>query len=277
MTASLLAKIGGGFSLAGLAAVFVPRLGESDAAVPELGILLATGVAVGALTTGALYLGLTRDLGLPQAVALYAVGYNALVVFVKFVLSPHGLYEVSEEGRYEAFIDPSTTGGALFVAASVFVLYALALFVIYRVCRRRLDVAPTSWKRVLVIAAIVAALLVATGGLPLVLAFGGLEYVGYVLASGVSLLVALALAGAVSLAGIAFRESAVRASLLGDATLLLNVFWVALAFLALYHALWVVYVLVLTIAALLLRLHRAQDARDEQIAIGLARGSGTAS
>ncbi|MBA2331537.1 MAG: hypothetical protein H0V94_01945 [Actinobacteria bacterium] len=246
MAASLLAKIGGGFALAGLAAVFVPRLGDADAAVPDLAVLLATGAAVGLLTTGALYLGLTRDLGLPQAIALYAVGYNALVVLVKFVLSPRGLYEVSEEGRYEAFIDPSTTGGAIFVAAAVFVLYAVALLVIYRVCRRRLGHAPTSWKRVLIIAALVAALLVATGGLPLVLAFGGLEYVDYLFASGVSALVALALAGAVSLAGIAFRESAVRASLLGDATLLLNVFWVALAFLALYHALWVVYVLVLT-------------------------------
>ena len=51
---------------------------------------------------------------------------------------------------------------------------------------------PTSWKRVLIVAALAAALLFATGGLPLLLAFGGLEYVGFVLESGVSLLVALA-------------------------------------------------------------------------------------
>lgn len=228
MTAPLLAKLGGGFAFAGLAAVFVPRLGDADAAVPELALLLATGVAVGVLTTAALYLALTRDLGLPQTVALFAVGYNALVVLVKFVLGPRALYEVSEAGKYEAFVDPSTTDGAILVAASVFVLYALALYVIYRVCRRRLGRAPTSWKRVLIVAVLAAALLVATGGLPLLLAFGGLEYVGFVLGAGVSLLVALALAlaGAVSLAGIAFRETAVRASLLGDATLLLNVFWV---------------------------------------------------
>lgn len=73
---------------------------------------------------------------------------------------------------------------------------------------------------------------------------------GFVLTSAVSLLVALALAGAVSLAGIASRESAVRVSLLGDANLLLNVFWVGLALLALYHALWVVYVLLLTVLVL---------------------------
>ena len=247
MTAPLLAKIGGGFGLAALAAVLVPRLGDADAEVPAVATLLLTAVVVGALTTGALYLGLTRDLGLPQAVALYAVGYNALVVFVKFALSPEALYRVSEARDFEAFIDPSTAGGATIVAASIFVLYALALFVIYRVCRRRLETRkPMSWKRVLIVAALAGALLVATGGLPLLLAFGGLEYLGFVLSSGVSLLVALALAGAVSLAGIAFRESAVRANALGDAALLLNVFLVGLAFLALYHALWVVYVLVLT-------------------------------
>ena len=34
--------------------------------------------------------------------------------------------------------------------------------------------------------------------------------------------------------------------LVGDAALLVSVFWLGLGFLALYHALWVVYVLVLT-------------------------------
>ena len=149
-------------------------------------------MAVGALTTGALYLGLTRDLGLPQAVALYAVGYNALVVFVKFALSPEALYEVSEAGDYEAFVDPSTAGGATIVAACIFVLYALALFVIYRVCRRRLESRkPTSWKRVLIVAALAGALLVATGGIPAAAGLRRARVLGFVLSSGVSLLVAL--------------------------------------------------------------------------------------
>jgi hypothetical protein len=249
MTAPLLAKIGGGFGLAALAAVLVPRLGDADDAVPGLGTFLATGVVVGVLTTGALYLALRRDLALPQTVALYAVGYNALVVFVKFVLSPEALYEHSERGGLETHFDPSDFEGAATIAIAVFALYAAALFVIYRVCRRRLESRSArllSWKRVLIVSALAAALVFSTGGVAVLLVFGGVDYLSFVLSSGVSLLVALALAGAVSLAGIAFRETTVRANLLGDAALLVSVFWVGLAFLALYHVLWVVYVLVLT-------------------------------
>jgi hypothetical protein len=45
---------------------------------------------------------------------------------------------------------------------------------------------------------------------------------------------------------LAFRSAAERAQILGDAAVFVSFFWVGLAFLALYHALWVVYILVLT-------------------------------
>jgi hypothetical protein len=74
---------------------------------------------------------------------------------------------------------------------------------------------------------------------------GGLEYLEFVFSSGVSLVIALALAGATSLAVLAFRDVAERAALVGDAAVLVNFFWIGLFFLGLYHALWVVYVLAL--------------------------------
>lgn len=246
MTAPLVAKVGGGFGLAALAAVLVPRLGDAGRETPSLATLLLTAVCVGALTTAVLYLALTRDLGVTRTVAVYGVAYNALVVLVKFVLSPDALYEHSEAGTFEAFLDPSRFFDATLIAATVFALYALALYVIYRICRRRLETRSFSWKRAVVIAALTAALVLATGWFLLVAAWGGLEYVDFVFTSSVSLLVAGALVGSIALASIAFRDAADRAALLGDAAVLVSVFWVALAFLALYHALWVVYVLVLT-------------------------------
>jgi hypothetical protein len=248
MTVPAVAKIGGGFALAAVAAVFVPRLEGSGGETPALVTLLLTAVCVGALTTGALYLALTRDLGLPHLVALYAVAYNALIVFVKFVLGPTALYEHSSNGDLEALFDPSDPLQATAIAGGIFVAYAVALWVIYRVCRRQLERGRASldWRRLLVVAVLVGALLLATGGVGLVLAVGGVEYIGFVLSSSVSLLVALALVGAISLAALGFRETAARATAVGDAALLVSVFWIGLAFLALYHVLWVVYVLVLT-------------------------------
>jgi hypothetical protein len=121
---------------------------------------------------------LTRDLGVPQAIALYVVAYHAVVVLVKFVLSPEALY------RAAGSRDSST-----------------------RTASGTRRSSPPG---------------------------GGLEYLGWVFSSGVSLVVALSLVGAISLASIAFRDSAARAEALGDAALLVSIFWVALAFLSLY-------------------------------------------
>ena len=44
----------------------------------------------------------------------------------------------------------------------------------------------------------------------------------------------------------AFAQASDRARIVGDAALFASFFWFGLYFLALYHVLWVVYVLVLT-------------------------------
>jgi hypothetical protein len=243
---SVTAKICAAFGFAALAAATVPRLGGGGE-VPGLATLLATGALVGLVTTGALYLVLRRDLALPSTVALLAVGYNALVVLVKFVLGPRALYEASEHGTLETLFDPGDAGSALLIAGGVFLAYAGALAVIYRLCRRRLrERGRIRVRRVVVVTVVAGAVLFATGGLPLLLLLGGLDYAGFVLSSSLSLLVALALAAAIWLATLSFRGAAARAELLGDAAVIVSLFWVGLAFLALYHALWVVYVLVLT-------------------------------
>jgi hypothetical protein len=245
VTPSVALKIGTAFGLATLAAALVPRAGDGGE-VPGLGTLLAAGAVVGLLTTGALYAVLRSDLGLPATVGLLAVGYNALVVLVKFVLGPQAVYEASEEGRLEAFADPGDAAAAVVIAVGLFLAYGAALAVIYLLCRRRLREGPVRVRRVVVIAVVTAAVLFATGGLPLLLLLGGAEYASFVFSSALSLLVALVLGAAIWLATSTFRGAAEHAQLVGDAAVIVSVFWIGLAFLALYHALWVVYILVLT-------------------------------
>ena len=245
MTSRVTLKISAAFALAVLAAALVPRAGDGGE-VPGLATLLAAGAVVGLVTTGALYAVLRRDLGLPATIAVLAVGYNALVVFVKFVLGPLGVYEASEEGRLETWVDPSDEVAAVLIAIGLFAAYGAALAVIYRLCRRRLERRPVRARRVVVVAVVTAALFFATGGVPLLLLYGGFDYAGFVLSSSLSLLVALSLGAAIWLATSTFRGAAEHAQLVGDAAVLVSVFWIGLAFLALYHALWVVYILVLT-------------------------------
>ena len=96
---------------------------------------------------------------------------------------------------------------------------------------------------------VLTVLLVGSGGalllvlLPLAAGFG---YLNFVFSSGLSLVIAVILACATGLAAAAFNSAADRARLVGDVSVFMSFFWVGLYFLALYHVLWVVYVLVLT-------------------------------
>jgi hypothetical protein len=242
---------------AALVAALVPRV-ASEGTIPPVGVLLLTGSLIALITTGALYAGLRTDLRLPTRVAAYAVGYNLLIVLVKFVLAPRGLYEVNRTVDLTGFFPLNEAAGAVITAVFVLLLYLIVYVVIYRVSRRRIDALakveaverPKTARRIVLPLVVGALILAGTGGaaalIPLALFSSGLEYLDFVFSSALSALIGLALAGASALAFMAFGSATDRARVLGDAAVLVSFFWVGLYFLALYHALWVVYLLVLT-------------------------------
>jgi len=243
-----------GFGLAMAVELVVPRITVGGTGAPPIGILVASGALISGLTTGALWFALQRDLGLPQRVAIYAVGYNALIVLVKFVLAPLGVYQVNQSVTLESFLPFSSFLGAALSAVIVFLLYAGAYLLIARWSRRGVSVARTGrrrWNRRNVgFSVLVGSLLFGgTGGafllIPLLVAASGTDYLRFVFSSAVALEIVLALVAASVLAALAFRSVAERAQALGNAAVLVGFFWLGLYFLALYHVLWVIYVLVL--------------------------------
>jgi hypothetical protein len=251
------AKILASFGIAAVVAAILPHTGSKASGSPPIGTLVLTAIAIGLVTTAGLVSVLRRDLGLPTLTVVYAVLYNGLVVLVKFVLAPHGLYQVDRTQPLQTVIPLSTGPGALLAAALVFGLYLGAYTLIYRLVVRRVSALPSvdpkrqHRTRRLVIALVVLAVLFAGSGgalliIPLLVAGTGFEYLRFVFASASAGLIALALAGASALAAMTFRSARERAVLAGDVSMVVSLFWVGLAFLALFHALWVVYVLVLT-------------------------------
>lgn len=242
------------FGAAALIVLLLPRIGAGGA-VPPVTVLMSTGLLVAVVTTGGLAWIIRRQLRLPALFLLYVVGYNLLVVVVKFILAPQGVYDLNRTVPFESVAPISEPVGAVLAAATVLVLYLLVYTIIYRVVRRRV-LGPRRWnrkwtRRVVLLIIGAALLLAATGSLavlyiPVVAAWAAAPYLEFVFSSGVSVLVALALAGATALCVLAFSEAATRARLVGEAGTLVAFFWVGLAFLALYHLLWVVYILVLT-------------------------------
>ena len=245
-------KLGAAFALALAVAYWLPRA-ASGGTQPPLSMLVVAGALIGALTTAALFLTVRFDLSAPWTVAAYAVGYNALVVLVKFVFGPAGLYEVNAHTDLDSDLgDPVL---AVAGAAAVLALYLVAFYAVYWFTKRRLQQVEgrTSITRAWIfLPVVVVGYLLATSGalvvlvLPLIFASAGLEYVSFVFSSSYSLAVGLSLAAATGLAALAFRDVAARAQLVGDLGVLVSFFWLGAAFLVLYHAIWVVYILVIT-------------------------------
>jgi len=187
---------------------------------------------------------------------VFAVCYMGLIVLVKFVLAPVGVYQVAQRATLEWAFPINEPFGAALASGVVLLLYLGVYALIYRPLRRRLLGSDPAKRKKILIAGIafpvvvVAMLLAGSAGalfvaLPLLFLAGGAQYIGYVFSSSVALLILVALVGACVLAAAAFASAADRAQMVGDASILVSFFWLGLFFLVLFHVLWVVYVLVL--------------------------------
>jgi hypothetical protein len=256
-TASLVAKLVVAAVLSLAVVAIVPRTVSSSGAIPPVGMLLTTATIVALVCGVLLFWGLRSDVGLPVTTAVYAVAFNVLVIAVKLVLGPRGYYEANQTRNLDSTFAISDSAMAVFAALFVFALYAAAYLVLYRVFREKVaHLSPRdraamrfTGRRFVVAIVVLTVLIIATGGALLLVFFpllAGLEYLDFVFSSSLSLLIAVILACATAFAATTFNSAAERARIVGDASVFVSFFWVGLYFLALYHVLWVVYVLVLT-------------------------------
>ena len=245
------------FGLSALVATWLPTASGVGRTPPTVELVVSASL-IAALTLGALFIVLYFDLGLPATAVLCAVAFNALIVVVKFVWGPAGLYEVNIEVGRDLSSDLGDPLEAAFGASVVFALYVAVYVVIYKIVKRRLErqigvvkerSASGGW---LLAVFVIVIFFMATGGglvvlaLPLLFGGGGIEYIQFAFSSAYSLLIALALVSATSLAAVAFHDVSERARVIGDVGMLVAFFWLGLAFLVIYHVVWVIYIVALT-------------------------------
>jgi hypothetical protein len=230
-----------------------PRSGGDQ---PPLVSLALIGAVIAGVTTVALYTIVRRGLGLPSRAGASLAFAFVLIALVKFVLAPLGLYEVNAvRALDELFGSVADLGGAALTAAVVLVLYAVGYSIVYQVAYRdrvpipRRNVDPDRFPIVKrsILAGIVIGLLAVSGLGFLVIVFltAPRQYLEFVFSSGAGLIVAAALAMAATLIGSVFRALSRRPELVADVGAVVALFWLGLGFLALYHVLWIVYILVL--------------------------------
>jgi len=226
------------------------RVINPDAADPGLISFVGTGLAVLILTVVLLVAGLRRYLPKSGLFLAAALGYNALLIAVKLSLSPAFVYAsqpyVSTNLNFDLH-SPLAYPGLAAIAA---IVYGLAFFVLYSIFRseleRRLGISVRVGRRVVSLL-LVMFIIAVVGG---VTTTGLLAFAEYSLTIALSftvlaILIALALIGAVVLCSVAFKDATDQAVLLRDVSVLSTFAWVGLAFIAVYHVLWLVFLLTL--------------------------------
>jgi hypothetical protein len=236
-------------AVVGLALVAIALFPRTRGDRPPLASLALIGAVIAGVTTVALYIIVRKDLRLPSRVAASFALAFVLIALVKFVLAPLGLYEVNAMKALDDYLgtvaDPV---GAAITAGAVFGLYALVYWIVYRVVGRRgVRSRARVRKRTLVLGLVALGLVGVSGAwliaLAVLVAPG--QYLEFVFASGAGVVVAAALAIAATLIGSAFKALERRPQVVPEVGAIVSLFWLGLGFLALYHVLWIVYVLVL--------------------------------
>ncbi len=201
-----------------------PEPNEVQLAVTSLGVLVVT----------ALYLtAAQRTIGLSRSWLALAFGYNALIVVVKFILSPASFHNSPEV----------TLSEHLWVGVTVMVLYAVALTAVYVVARRNQRPRRWGWpsKLGLVLALLVLAL-VSRYLAAVALGRAASEYLRDVFVSAGPWLPLLIVAASF-LAVEAFDRAAHPGGGHLPAESLRCAFGVGLGLVVAYHGLWVVFML----------------------------------
>jgi hypothetical protein len=249
------------FGLAGSAMVVtIPQLFTGPER-PHFTLFLVAGVVVILLTAGLFGYIDRLGMGFGKTTLVLAAGFNALIATVKLGLAPAALYEANQEQTFEAFVgDPNSLWFYLAVGSGVLPLYVLVFTVMYGVFKRRfrrrgIGSPPerrSLWaekrRRAVLITIVVASVALLASFLwvmPVVfIGLPTLSYLTYVF-STFGAAIALALVLAAVLAYKTFDKVEERAVHLKDATLLASFFWLGLALIVLYHAMWAVFLLTL--------------------------------
>ncbi len=230
-------------SVGSIVVFLLPRHTLHNSAAPPLSLLLSTGLILIALTGLLLAVAPSLGLTIQRKALIYAFAVNIVIIIVKFILMPLGLYN---RNSHSAFLSGSPlTGGSsatpFSVAACAFVLYISFLWFIrqhyqtkfYREVNNNLVPKKTAFRNIVVGLILLPAIYIFVTGV-----FGVVGYLGEAGNFGV---VFGLLAVGFLLAILMFRFSFKQAKETRDIIAITSVYWVMFSIILLYHIMWIIF------------------------------------
>ncbi len=207
------------------------------------------------LTGGMLQLGIKSDTTLDKQFILYTFLFTSLIIMVKFAYSPISLYFVNQTQSFDSSFSNREPASMFFASAGIAALYLVIFYAIYGSAKRKYNketqVAPAAkisfdkiirWILFLGVMAILLYFFLIFLLFPFLLSF---TYIQYVFDSAMGMFIAISLVGAVYCARKSFMTVEEQAAKVRDVTLLSSFLLFGAGLVLAYHALWVVFMLVL--------------------------------
>ena len=220
-----------------------PRvLPQAREGTPPGAVIAGIGIVVGLVGSSLLAAGIHR-LGAPRVTVLSAAAGAFCVGIAKFAFAPLGFYDANQGRSLNLPVEGFLGFAIIATGLAVLALYAAGLRVLYGVLLPRAGTRPSAATTIHAILGVL--------GLAGVFVLGAMvigtpgEYVEFVFASIAAGGVAISLLFAISAFGLAFGSAAERARKASDVGLYTAVFGLSLAFLVVFHVLWIVYMLAL--------------------------------
>lgn len=245
-----------------LAVIGLPYLDKAlhpDSTMPGLITLEGTTLVLIALTGILLYFGVTSKLTTIKKFLLFALLYNVLIIAVKFSLAPYAVYTYNLTNDIPFRMDDPFV--IFLMGAVVMLAYSLVFLICSNVYKTSAQIAISGKQHIsrkikvsivaVAITLLLGLLFSVTGSMFLAIIFvplyisGVLTYVSVLLATPTGLLIAIALIGALLFLNQVFATIAEQARVVKSVTIISLFVAFGLGFLLLYHALWVVFMLVI--------------------------------
>ncbi len=243
------------------------KLGNTQ---PTLLSIVGPAASISLVTIGVLFWLAERKTSYTKRLLVFLSIFAALVVFVKFTLSPSILFVAERSFQFEGPLADmwSSPGMVLFaIVVGVFLMYMAVFSILRHGFSKKLGIDETKRKapvpktvqtraaRAVTLLAFVG-LAVLSGGavilVPLFILFTAfssvdpiVQYLGFVFSGVAGVMMAAALASAAGFLAFVFDEAATIAITRRDIAVFVSVVWIALGLLVVYHVLWAVYLFVL--------------------------------
>ena len=217
----------------------VVRVQDRTGQVPPTSMFAAAGIAMSLLAFVTVTAAAQRA-GAPYRAAIALGGGFAAIAIAKFGFGATALFQGNRDEEIQN-IGGLTSGGLIVVIAlAIGMLYVAAVWLLAVSFRPAPPPDGPSWRPLVAIvllglgAAVVTAFFVTSAAL---------QYIAFALTGLEAGVIAIALFVATTFVAVAFSDTAKRARAIGSLSMYVTVAWIAIAFVLVFHVLWVVFLL----------------------------------